>query len=92
MFKSLPKSKYPTEMLHVLPENTLNLCVQFILGFNRKTWSLQEKSFENDLEHFVSDSIFKRLNFDYSSLETVSNQPIISRAIFLETLYSWRLD
>ena len=26
--------------------------------------------------HFVLDSIFKRLNFDYSSSETVSNQKI----------------
>ena len=32
--------------------------------------------FEKDLVHFVSDSIFKRLNFDYSSSETVSNQKI----------------
>ena len=36
MFKLLTKSKYPTEMLYVLPENTLIIYVQFILGFHRK--------------------------------------------------------
>ena len=33
--------------------------------------SIQEKKIENDCKHFVSDSIFKRLKFEYSSLETV---------------------
>ena len=37
---------------------------------------LLEKLFEKDLVHFVSDSIFKRLKFDYSTSETVSNQNI----------------
>ena len=35
---------------------------------------------ENDSEDFVSDSIFKRLKFDYSSSETVSNKLIELRA------------
>ena len=40
--------------------------------------------FEKDLVHFVSDSIFKRLNFDYSSSETVSNQKIKIEDYFLD--------
>ena len=37
-----------------------------------------------DLVHFVSDSIFKCLNFDYSSSETVSNQKIKITDYFLD--------
>ena len=50
-----------------------------------------EKLFEKDLVHFVSDSIFKRLKFDYSSSETVSNLKIkiknyfLDECVFLET-------
>ena len=67
MFKSLPKSKYPTEMLYFLTEHTLIIYVQYIYKFPReKTSYLLEKLFEKDLVHFVSDSIFKRLKFDYS--------------------------
>ena len=40
--------------------------------------------FEKDLVHFVSDSISKRLNFDYSSSETVSNQKIKIENYFLD--------
>ena len=76
MFKSLPKSKYPTGMLYFLTEHTLNIYVQYIKDSKRKTSYLLEKLFEKDLVHFVSDSIFKRLKFDYSSSETVSNQKI----------------
>ena len=81
MTQLLPKSKYPTEMLYFLTEHTLNIYVQFILGFKRKASSLSEKSFENDFEHFVSDSIFKRLKFDYLSSETVSTQQIKLRTL-----------
>ena len=73
MFKSHPKSKYPTRMLYFLTEHTLIINVQYIKGSKRKTSYLSEKLFEKDLVHFVSDSIFKRLKFDYSSSETVSN-------------------
>ena len=45
---------------------------------------LLEKLFEKDVVHFVSDSIFKRLNFDYSSSETVSNQKIKIKNYFLD--------
>ena len=76
MFKSLPKSKYPTVMLYFLTEHTLIICVQYIKGSKRKTSYRLEKLFEKDLVHFVSDSIFKRLKFDHSSSETVSNQKI----------------
>ena len=72
MFKSLPKSKYPTGMLFLI-EHTLIVHVQYIKGSKRKTSYLLEKLFEVDLVHFVSDSIFKRLKFDFSSSETVSN-------------------
>ena len=74
MFKSLPKSKYPTEMLCFVTEHILIIYIQYIKGSKRKTSYLLEILFEKDLVHFVSDSIFKRLKFDYSSSETVSNQ------------------
>ena len=76
MFKSLPKSKYSAGMLYFLTEHTLIIYVQYIKGSKRKTSYLLEKLFEKDLVHFLSDSIFKCLNFDYSSSETVSNQKI----------------
>ena len=76
MFKSLPNSKYPTGVFYFLREHTLIMHVQYIKGFKRKTPYLLEKLFEKDLVHFVSDDIFKRLKFDYSSSETVSSQKI----------------
>ena len=76
MFKLLPKRKYPTGMLYFLIELTLIIYVQYIKGPKRKTSYLIEKLLEKDLVHFVSESIFKRLKFDYSSLETVSNRKI----------------
>ena len=63
-------------MLYFLTEHTLIIYVQYIKGFKRKTSYILEKLFEKDLVHFVSDIIFKRLKFDYSSSETVSNQGI----------------
>ena len=92
MFKLLQKSKYPTEMLYFLAEHTLIIDVQFIIGSKRITSPLYEKSFENDFEHFVSDSNFKCFDFDYSSSETVLIQRIKLRAIFLVTAHSWRSD
>ena len=74
MFKSLPKSKYPTGRLYFLTEHTFSIYVQYIKCSKRKTQYLLEKLFEKDLLHFVSDSIFKRLKLDYSSSETVSTQ------------------
>ena len=74
MFESLPKNKYPTGMLYFLTEHTLIIYVQYIKGSKRKKSYLLEKLFKKDLVHFVLDSIFKRLKFDYSSSETVSNQ------------------
>ena len=51
----------------------------------RKTSYLLEKLFEKILlVHFVSDSIFNRLKFDYSSSETVSNQKIKIKNCFLD--------
>ena len=73
MFKSLPKSKYPTGMVYFLTEHTLIIYILYIKGSKRKTPLLLEKLFAKDLVHFVSDSIFKRLKFDNSSSETVSN-------------------
>ena len=90
MFKSLPKSKYPTEMLYFVTEHILIIYVQYIKGSTRKTSYLLEKLFEKDLVHFVSDSIFKRLKFDYSSSETVSNQKMKTKNYFLMTAYFWR--
>ena len=84
MFKSLPKSKYPTGMLYFLTEHTLIIYVQYIKGPKRKTLFLLEKLFEKDLVLFVSGSIFKRLKFDCSSSETVSNQNIKLKNYFLD--------
>ena len=84
MFKSLPNSKYPTGMLYFLTEHTLIIYVQYIKGTKRKTSYLLEKSFEKNLVHFVSDSIFKRLQFDYPSSETVSNKKIKIKNCFLD--------
>ena len=84
MFRSLLKSKYPTGVLYFLTERTLIIYVQCIIGSKRKTSYLVEKLFEKDLVRFVSDSIFKRLKFDYSSSETVSNQKINIKNYFLD--------
>ena len=92
MFKSLPKSKYPTGMLYFLTEHTLIIYVQYIKGSKRKTSYLLEKLFEKDLVHFVSNSVFKHLKFDYSSSETVSNQRIKLKNFFLMTAYFYRSD
>ena len=92
MFKSLTKSKYPTGMLYFLTEHTLIIYVQYIKGSKRKTSYLLEKLFEKDLVDFVSDSIFKRLNFDNSSSETVFNQKIKTKNYFLTTAYFWGSD
>ena len=50
-----------------------------------KTSYILEKLFEKDLVHFVLDSIFKRLKFDCSSSETVSNQKIKIKNCFLDS-------
>ena len=84
MFKLHLKSKYPTGMLYFITEHTLIIYVQCIKGSKRKTSYLLEKWFEKDLVHFISDSIFKHLEFDYSSSETVSNQKIKIKNCFLD--------
>ena len=84
MFKSLPKSKYPTGMLYFLTEHTSIIYVQYVSGSKRKTSYLLEKLFEEDLVYLVSDSIFKRLKFDCSSSETVSNQKIKIKDMFCD--------
>ena len=66
-------SRFQNGMLYFITEHALIIYVQYIKGSKRKTSYLLEKLFENDLVHFVSNSIFKRLKFDYSSSETVSN-------------------
>ena len=84
MFKSLPKSKYLSGMLYFLTEHTIIIYVQFTKGSKRKTSYILEKLFEKDLVHFVSNSIFKRLKFDYSSSETVLHQKIRIKNYFLD--------
>ena len=71
-------------MLYILKEQTLVIYVQYIKGSKRKSSYLLEKLFEKDLVHFISDSIFKRLNFDYTPSETVSNQKIKIKNYFLD--------
>ena len=58
--------------------------VQYKKGSKTKTSYLLEKLFEKDLVHFILDSIFKRLKFDYSSSETVSNQKIKIKNYFFD--------
>ena len=48
----------------------------------RKSSYLLEELFEKDV-HIVSDSIFKRLKFDFLSSDTVSNQKIKIKNCFL---------
>ena len=90
MFMLLLKSNYPSRMFYFLTEHTLIIYVQNIKTTKRKTSYILEKLFEKDLVHFVSDSIFKRLKFDCSSSETVSNQKIkikngfLNSCVFLE--------
>ena len=69
-----PKSKYPTRMHYFQTEHTLITYVQYVEGSNRKTSYLLEKLPEKDLIHFVSDSIFKRLKFDYSSQRLIQTR------------------
>ena len=89
MFKFLPKIISNWNALFS-NRTHFNYYVQYIKGSKRKTSYLLEKMFEKDSVHFVSDSIFKRLKFDYSSSETVSNQKIkikncfIKNCVFLE--------
>ena len=71
-------------MLYFLTERTLIIYVHYIKGSKRKTSYFLEKLFRKDLVHFVSDSIFKRLKFDYSSSETVSNKKIKIKNYFLD--------
>ena len=71
-------------MLYFLTEHTLIIYVQYIKGSKRKTSYLLEKLFEKDLVHFVSNSSFKHLKFDYSSSETNSNQKIKIKNYFLD--------
>ena len=71
-------------MLYFLTEHTLIIFVQYIKSSKIKTTYLLEKLFKKDLVPFVSDSIFKRLNFDYLSSETVSNPKIKIKNYFLD--------
>ena len=71
-------------MLYFLTEHTLIIYVQYTKGSKIKTSYLLEILVEKDLVYFVSDSIFKRLNFDCSSSETLSNQKIKIKNYFLD--------
>ena len=52
--------------------------------FHEKNFIFFREMFEKDLVHFVSDSSFKHLKFDYSSSETVSNQNMKIKNYFLD--------
>ena len=73
-------------MLYFLTEHTLIIYVQYVKSAKRETSYLLENLFEKDLVHFVSDSIFKRFKFDYSSSDTVSNQKIKIKIYFLDDI------
>ena len=87
MFKLLPKCEYPTEILYFLTEHTYIIYVQFMVPREKLHLFKRNRSRMSQDISFL-DSIFKRLTFDYSSSETVLNQQIKLRAIFLVTAYS----
>ena len=58
MFKSLPKSKYPTGMLYFLTEQTLIIYVQYIKGSNRKSSHRLQKLFEKKFSTFRFRQLF----------------------------------
>ena len=84
MLKLLPKSKFPTGMLYFLTEPHFNYLCTIYKRFQEKSSYILEKLLEKDLVHFVSDSIFKRLEIDYSSSENVSNQKMKNKNCFLD--------
>ena len=84
MFKSHPKSKYPTGLLYFHTEHTLFIYVQYIKGSKNKDFISLREIVRERLSTFRSDSIFKRLKFDYSSSETVLNQKIKIKNYFYD--------
>ena len=84
MFKLLPKSQYLTGMLYFLTEQVYMRTI-YIKGSMKKNLIFLEKLFEKDLVtlHFVSDSIFKSLKFDYSS----SDQKIKIKNCFYDCVF-----
>ena len=66
MFKLLPKSKYPFSY-----RTHLNYLCTIYKRFQEKHVIPFREIVREKIEHFVSDSIFKRLKFDNSSSETV---------------------
>ena len=88
MFKLLPKSKYLFKVLSSIRTHFNYLCTIYNRFQEKNFMSLGE--IENDLEHFVSDSIFKHLKFDCSSSETALNQQLKLKGCFLVTANSWR--
>ena len=76
-------------MLYFLTAHTFIIYVQYKKKVPReKTSYILEKLFEKDLVHFVLDSIFKRLNFDYSPSEIVLNQKIKIKNYLLDDIVS----
>ena len=83
MFKSLPKSKYPTGMLYFLTEHTLFFYVQ-LKGSKRKNFISFSEIDRERFSTFRFRQHFKRLKLDYSSSKTVSNQKIKIKNYFLD--------
>ena len=93
MFKSFQKKEISNWNALLSNRQYFNYLCTIYKRFQEKTPYHLEKWLEEDLVDFVSDSIFKRLKFDYSSSETVSNQKIKKmRTILLMTACSWRSD
>ena len=88
MFKLLPKSKYPTGMLHILTEHTLIMYVQY-KRFQEKNFISFREIVRERLSTFRFRQHFKRLKFDYLSSETVSNKRIKNKNCFLNDCVSW---
>ena len=83
MFKLLLKSNYPSRIFFSNRSHFNYLCTIY-KRFQEKNFIYFREFVEKDLVHFVSDSIFKRLKFDCSSSETVSNQKIKIKNCFLD--------
>ena len=77
MFKSLPNSKHQTGMLYFF-----NFLCTIYKRFQEKIFICIREIVRERFRTFVSESIFKRLKFDYSFSETVSNKKIKSKNYF----------
>ena len=76
-------------MLYFQAEHTLIIYVQFIIGSKRKNLTPFREIVREQFWYFVSHSIYKRLNLEYLSSETVEVKIyFLADCAFLETRLS----